>query len=97
MDTFCIAAGAPNAEAAHAWINWILIPENSIQDLEYHGYHTGMKDMEKLITELAPDLVKGEIIFFSAEEVKTMHTQVLNTSIDRLVDILNKAKSKAGA
>jgi spermidine/putrescine transport system substrate-binding protein len=97
MDTFCIAAGAPNAEAAHAWINWILIPENSIQDLEYHGYHTGMKDMEKLISELAPDLVKGEIIFFSAEEVKTMHTQVLNTSIDRLVDILNKAKSKAGA
>jgi hypothetical protein len=26
-----------------------------------------------------------------------MHTQVLNTSIDRLVDILNKAKAKAGA
>jgi spermidine/putrescine transport system substrate-binding protein len=97
MDNFCIAAGAPNVEAAHAWINWILIPENSIKDLEYIGYHTGMKDMEKLISELAPDLVKGDIIFFTPEQVKTMHTQVLNTSIDRLVDILNKAKSKAGA
>ena len=97
MDTFCIAAGSPNTEAAHAWINWILIPENSIMDLEYHGYHTGMKEMEQLITELAPDLVKGDMIFFKPEEVKTMHTQVLNTSIDRLVDILNKAKAKAGA
>jgi spermidine/putrescine transport system substrate-binding protein len=97
MDTFCIAAGSPNTEAAHAWINWILIPENSITDLEYHGYHTGMKEMEQLITELAPDLVKGDMIFFKPEEVKTMHTQVLNTSIDRLVDILNKAKAKAGA
>ena len=97
MDTFCIAAGAPNAEAAHAWINWILIPENSIKDLEYHGYNTGMKDMEQLISELAPDLVKGDMIFFKPEEVKTMHTQVLNSSIDRLVDILNKAKAKAGA
>jgi spermidine/putrescine transport system substrate-binding protein len=97
MDTFCIAAGSPNTEAAHAWINWILIPENSIMDLEYHGYHTGMKEMEQLITELAPDLVKGDMIFFEPEQVKTMHTQVLNTSIDRLVDILNKAKAKAGA
>ena len=97
MDTFCIAAGSPNTEAAHAWINWILIPENSIKDLEYHGYHTGMKEMEQLITELAPDLVKGDMIFFKPEEVKTMHTQVLNSSIDRLVDILNKAKAKAGA
>jgi spermidine/putrescine transport system substrate-binding protein len=97
MDTFCIAAGSPNTEAAHAWINWILIPENSITDLEYHGYHTGMKEMEQLITELAPDLVKGDMIFFKPEEVKTMHTQVLNSSIDRLVDILNKAKAKAGA
>ena len=97
MDTFCIAAGSPNTEAAHAWINWILIPENSITDLEYHGYHTGMKEMEQLITELAPDLVKGDMIFFKPEEVETMHTQVLNSSIDRLVDILNKAKAKAGA
>jgi spermidine/putrescine transport system substrate-binding protein len=97
MDTFCIAAGSPNTEAAHAWINWILIPENSIKDLEYHGYHTGMKEMEQLISELAPDLVKGDMIFFKPEEVKTMHTQVLNSSIDRLVDIWNKAKAKAGA
>ena len=97
MDTFCVAAGAPNAEAAHAWINWILIPENSIKDLEYHGYNTGLKNMEGLISELAPDLVKGDMIFFSDEQVKTMHTQVLNSSIDRFVDILNKAKAKAGA
>jgi spermidine/putrescine transport system substrate-binding protein len=97
MDNFCIAAGAPNAEAAHSWINWILIPENSVQDLQYHGYNTGMKNMESLIGELAPDLVKGDMIFFADEQVKTMHTQVLNSSIDRFVEILNKAKAKAGA
>jgi spermidine/putrescine transport system substrate-binding protein len=97
MDSFCIAAGSPNTEAAHAWINWILIPENSITDLQHHGFHTGMKEMEKLISELAPDLEKGDMVFFGPEEVKTMRTQVLNSSIDRLVDILNKAKAEAGA
>lgn len=96
MDNFCIAQGAPNVEAAHAWINWILIPERSVQDLQYHGYNTGMKNMPALIAEIAPDLEKGDMIFFKDAEVKTMHTQILNTSIDRLVDILNKVKAKAG-
>ena len=56
MDNYCIAAGAPNPEAAHAWINWILIPEVSIKDLDYHGYNRGMKNMSQLLAELKPDL-----------------------------------------
>jgi spermidine/putrescine transport system substrate-binding protein len=97
MDNYCIAAGSPNTEAAHAWINWALIPEVSLKDLLYIGFNTGMKNMEQLIADLAPDLEYGDMIFFKEEELKTMHTQILNTSIDRLVDILNQAKAKAGA
>jgi spermidine/putrescine transport system substrate-binding protein len=96
MDTYCIAAGAPNPEAAHAWINWELIPEISIKDLQYHGYNTGMKGMSQLISELAPDLEYGDMIFFSDEQVKTFRTQEITPAIDRLVDILNKMKAKAG-
>lgn len=96
MDNYCIPVGAPNPEAAHAWINWDLVPEISVQDLSYHGYHTGMKNMSQLISELAPQLPHPEIIFFDDEQVKTMQTQVINTSIDRLVDILSKAKAQAG-
>ena len=97
MDTYCIAAGAPNPEAAHAWINWDLVPEISIKDLQYHGYNTGMKDMETLIAKLAPDLELGDMIFFTPEQVATFQTQEITPALDRLVDILNKAKAKAGA
>ncbi len=97
MDTYCIAAGAPNPEAAHAWINWDLVPEISIKDLQYHGYNTGMKDMESLIAKLAPDLERGEMIFFTPEQVATFQTQEITPALDRMVDILNKAKAKAGA
>ena len=97
MDTYCIAAGAPNPEAAHAWINWDLVPEISIKDLQYHGYNTGMRDMESLIAKLAPDLERGEMIFFTPEQVATFQTQEITPALDRLVDILNKAKAKAGA
>ncbi|MEY3691433.1 MAG: hypothetical protein RJB57_1089, partial [Actinomycetota bacterium] len=97
MDTYAIPAGAPNPEAAHAWINWELVPEVSIKDLSYHGYHTGMKNMEQLLKELAPDLSKPDMIFFSDEQVATMEAQEMNSALDRLVEILNKTKAKAGA
>ena len=96
MDTYCVAAGAPNPEAAHAWINWDLIPEVSIKDLSYHGYHTGMKNMSDLIAEIAPDLTRGEIIFYDDDQIATMQTQVITPALDRLIDILNKSKAKAG-
>jgi hypothetical protein len=53
--------------------------------------------MSQLLKDLKPDLKYGDMIFFQDEQVKTMRTQVLNTSIDRLVDILNKVKAAAGA
>jgi spermidine/putrescine transport system substrate-binding protein len=97
MDNYCIAAGAPNPDAAHAWIDWILIPEVSIKDLDYHGYHSGMKNISQLLKDLKPDLKYGDMIFFTDEQVKSMRTQVITPSLDRLVDILNKVKAAAGA
>ncbi len=37
------------------------------------------------------------MIFFTPEEVKTMDAGAVNEAQDRLVDIYNKAKAKAGA
>jgi spermidine/putrescine transport system substrate-binding protein len=96
MDNYVIPTGAPNPDAAHAWINWLLTPEISIKDLEYHGYNSGMKNMEALLAELAPDLVDGDMIFFTDEQVATMQTGAVNSAQDRTVDILNKVKAKAG-
>ena len=97
MDTYAIPVGAPNTDAAHSWINWELVPEISIKDLSYHGYHTGMKKMDQLLKELAPTLAKPDMIFFSDAQVATMEAQEMNSALDRLVSILNKTKAKAGA
>jgi len=96
MDNYSIPAGAPNPDAAHAWINWLLTPEISIKDLQYHGYNSGMKNMPALIAELAPDLTRGDMIFFPDDLVATMRTGAVNSAQDRLSDILNKVKAKAG-
>jgi spermidine/putrescine transport system substrate-binding protein len=95
MDNYCIATGAPNAEAAHAWINWLLTPEISIKDLTYHGYHSGMKQIDKLMAELAPDAPRVDMVFFPDEQVKTMETGAVNSAQDRLVEIYDKVKAAA--
>ncbi|MEY2400883.1 MAG: spermidine/putrescine transport system substrate-binding protein [Ilumatobacteraceae bacterium] len=97
MDNYTIPKGAPNIDAAHAWINWILIPEVSIKDLDFHGYNSGLKNMGQLLTELKPDLKYSDMIFFTDEQVKTMKTQKITSAQDRLVDIYNKLKAAAGA
>ena len=95
MDNYCIPTGAPNPDAGHAWINWLLTPEISIRDLVFHGYHSGMKNIDKLIAELAPDLTRAEMIFFTDEQVATMQTGAVNSAQDRIVEIYDKIKAKA--
>jgi len=96
MDNYCIPTGAPNPEAGHAWINWLLSPEISIKDLSFHGYNSGLKNIDQLIAELAPDLTHPEIIFFTNEQVATMRTGAVNSAQDRIVAILDQMKA-AGA
>jgi hypothetical protein len=36
------------------------------------------------------------MIFFGDDQVATMRTQVITPALDRLIDILNKSKAKAG-
>ena len=43
MDNWTIVKGATHPEAAYAFINFILDPANSLQDLQFHGYNTGIK------------------------------------------------------
>jgi spermidine/putrescine transport system substrate-binding protein len=94
MDNYAIVKDAPNLDSAYAFIDFMLVPDNSVIDLEFHGYNTGLKDIESL---LPADLQFKDLIFFTPEEVKTMQAGAVNEAQDRLVDIYNKAKAKAGA
>ena len=46
---------------------------------------------------LAGDIQFKDIIFFTPDQVKTMDAGAVNSAQDRIVDIYNKAKAKAGA
>jgi spermidine/putrescine transport system substrate-binding protein len=93
MDNWCIVEGAQNVDAAYDFINFILDKENSITDLQFHGYNTGLAGIDAL---LPADLQYKEMIFFTPEEVGRMKPGAVNSAQDRLVSILNNVKAKAG-
>jgi spermidine/putrescine transport system substrate-binding protein len=94
MDTYAIPVGAPHPNAAYAWMDYLLQPEVSLQELEYIGYHTGVKDIQPLAEEAGVERL--DIVFFTPEQVETMESGVLNSAQDRRVEIYNKFKSAAG-
>ena len=92
MDNWCILAEAQNVDAAYDFINFILDPANSIKDLEFHGYNTGINGVE----ELAGDVSFKDMIFFTDEENSRLKAGAVNSAQDRLVEIYSNVKAKAG-
>ena len=94
IDTWCILADAEHPDAAHAWINYILEPEVSAAECEFHGYNTAVLGIED---HLPDDLAGKEIIFFTDEEVSRLVAGEVTEAQDRLVEIYNNIKAAAGA
>jgi spermidine/putrescine transport system substrate-binding protein len=95
MDNWAIAAGAPHPEAAHAFINYSMTPENLMLNLDYIGYNVGGKDMEQAAIEAGVEM--PELIFFDPALLETMYEQELNDSQTTRVEIWNEMKAAAGA
>lgn len=95
VDNWVISSSAPNPEAAHAFINFVLEPENQMLNVSYIGYHTGAKDIEQKARDA--ELPMLDLIFFTPEQIATMHEGQVNEATERVVDIYNKMKAAASA
>ncbi|MGI9824117.1 extracellular solute-binding protein, partial [Agromyces sp. Marseille-Q5079] len=95
MDNWAIPVGAPHPEAAHAFINYTMAPENQLLQVDYIGYHTGATGIQE--TAEAEGLELLGLVFFTPEQLETMHDGEVNEAQQRTVDIWNKAKAAAGA
>jgi spermidine/putrescine transport system substrate-binding protein len=94
MDNWTIVKGATHPEAAYAWINFILDPANSLQDLNFHGYNTGITGVKEAAE--AADTPFLDMIFFTDAQISTFRAGAVNSSFDREVEIYQKAKAAAG-
>jgi spermidine/putrescine transport system substrate-binding protein len=94
IDHWCILSTARSPEAAHAWINFMLDPEVSAREVEYHGYNTGVRGTEQLLPD---DVEAREMIYFTPEERQRMVPGEVNAAQERLVSIYGRVRSRAAA
>lgn len=93
MDNWAIAGGAPHPEAAHAFLNYVMDPAVQLQQVEYIGYHTGALGIEEAASDAGLEML--DLVFFSEDQIATMHEGVLNESQERRVEIWNAMKAAA--
>lgn len=95
MDNWSIAMGAKHPEAAHAFINYTMVPETQLKQLDYIGYHTGAAGIEDAAK--AENLPMLDMVFFTPAQLATMKNGELNENQDRVVAIWTAMKAAAGA
>jgi len=93
MDNWCILKDAENLDAAYNFINYILDPAVSAQEIAFHGYNTAVKGSREALPADTPFL---DMVYFTDEEVTRMKAGSLDNQ-ERVVDIYNKVKAAAGA
>lgn len=95
MDNWSVTAGAGSPEAAHAFINYTMVPETQLIQLDYIGYHTGAAGIQKSAEDEGLEML--DMVFFTPEQLATMKNGELNENQDRVVAIWNTLKAAAGA
>lgn len=91
FDSMCIPAKAPNAEAAHKWINWILEAEVGAELSNYNQYATPNAASEAFIT---PEDLKNPGIYPTPDIMKTLH---FTTDLGKENRIMDEAWTRAKA
>jgi spermidine/putrescine transport system substrate-binding protein len=95
MDTWAIAKGAQNMDAAYAFINFMLEPDVSYREVDYIGYSTGVMGIAEMAAENEFEL--PELVFPSNEIISRLTPAEINESTEKLVTIVNRMMAKAAA
>jgi spermidine/putrescine transport system substrate-binding protein len=93
MDNWCIATGAKDVDAAHAFINFVLDPTNSAREIKFMGYNAGVSGTQQVVATSGAKLLN--MVYFTDAEVARMKTGVVNSATQRNLDILNNVKAAA--
>jgi spermidine/putrescine transport system substrate-binding protein len=74
-DNMVIPVGAPNPEAAYAFMNYAYTPRNQAQIEAYNNYTTPVTGVQEIFEKTDPALAKSKLIFPTEQYQKDCSTQ----------------------
>jgi spermidine/putrescine transport system substrate-binding protein len=75
-DNWCIPVDAPHPVAAHAWINWLLVPAVAVAEMNYHNYKI---PMPAALAQM-PASLKDDPLFNVPKSYTNNYKYILNVS-----------------
>jgi spermidine/putrescine transport system substrate-binding protein len=91
-DNWCIPANAPHPVAAHAWINWLLVPTVAVNEMNYHSYPIPIP----AALDMMPADVKNDPLFNVPAKYTSSYKYILNPSpevVNARTKIFNQFKA----
>jgi spermidine/putrescine transport system substrate-binding protein len=75
-DNMVIPVGAPNADAAYKYMNYVYEPKNQAQITEYVNYVSPVAGTKEVLLKQDPDIANNQLIFPTDEYTKDCFTQI---------------------
>ncbi|MGV9710601.1 polyamine ABC transporter substrate-binding protein [Gordonia sp. NPDC003424] len=92
-DNFAIVHGTQHPGAAHAFINEMLDPEISFNEMQYIGYQTGVKGMVE--KGKAANLPFPELLFPPDEVVARLKVAAIDDATQQRTEIVNEMQARS--
>jgi spermidine/putrescine transport system substrate-binding protein len=90
IDTWAIAKGAKNIDTAHAFLNYILDPNVSANEMEYTGYNTAVKNV---LSYLPKNLPLSDVVFLTPAQEKRLVAYQVNSTINLRTQLYTNFKA----
>ncbi|TNM69709.1 spermidine/putrescine ABC transporter substrate-binding protein [Streptomyces sp. NP160] len=94
QDNWAIVKGAPNAEAAYQFIDYVLDKDVSLKELTYIGYNTGVQGIEEAAT--AAGVERPDLIFIDQSVMSKLVYSEMTPRDQDIIKIYDELKAKAG-
>lgn len=75
-DNMVIPVGAPNADAAYKYMNYVYEPKNQAQITKYVNYVSPVAGTKEVLLKQDPDIANNQLIFPTDEYTKDCFTQI---------------------
>ncbi len=92
VDNWALAKGAKNVDTAHAFLNYILDPSVSANEMQYTGYNTAVANVQN---HLPKNLPQASVVFLTAAQRVRMVSYVVNGTQNLRTQLYDDFKSAA--
>jgi len=92
VDNWAIAAGAKDLDTAHAFIDYVLNPYVSANEMEYTGYNTAVKNIRNYLPKNLP---ASDLIFLTSQQENRLESYIVNSTYNLRTQLYDEFKAAA--